>query len=171
MASITRCGTCVPPGPSRKTAGCLLIVCASAGNCERTQARSIAVDEEEDEEACSAIGIADILNESVVSARVVTGSTQFRRGRDSLPHNRRDIRCPPLKGRLFLRNSASLKRCPDTKRGGTAGGPFRILLRGALGRIRLPALAFVRGVQPDARYSCRFLDQVVGGLSSVARHH
>ena len=52
-----------------------MIVCASAGNCERTQARSIAVDEEEDEEACSAIGIADILNESVVSARVVTGST------------------------------------------------------------------------------------------------
>jgi len=74
MASITRCGTCVPPGPSRKTAGCLLIVCASAGNCERTQARSSAVDEEEeDEEACSAIGIADILNESVVSARAVTG--------------------------------------------------------------------------------------------------
>src|ERR1700675_2197249 len=62
MASITCCGTCVPPGPSRKTAGCLLTVCASAGNCERTQVRSNAVDEEE---ACSAIGIADILNEEV----------------------------------------------------------------------------------------------------------
>src|SRR6266852_7797527 len=64
MASITCCGTCVPPGPSRKTAGCLLIVCASAGNCERTQARSRATDEDK-EEACSAIGIADILIESV----------------------------------------------------------------------------------------------------------
>src|SRR5208282_1446013 len=60
MASITCCGTCVPPGPSRKTAGCPLTVCASAGNCERTQARSNAVDAEE-EEACSAMGIADIL--------------------------------------------------------------------------------------------------------------
>src|SRR6266436_9564511 len=70
MASITCRGTCVPPGPSRKTAGCPLTVCASAGNCERTQVRSSAVEEEE---ACSAIGIADILNERVVSARVVTG--------------------------------------------------------------------------------------------------
>src|ERR1700730_3119923 len=58
MASITCCGTCVPPGPSRKTAGCPLTVCASEGNCERTQVRSSEV-----EEACSAIGIgADILN-------------------------------------------------------------------------------------------------------------
>src|ERR1039458_7075509 len=40
--------------------GCSLIVWASAGNCERTQARSRAVDEEE-EEVCSAIGIVDIL--------------------------------------------------------------------------------------------------------------
>src|SRR5258708_10126011 len=70
MASITCCGTCVPPGPSRKTAGCPLTVCASAGNCERTQVGSSAVDEEE---ACSAMGIADILNESAVSVRVVTG--------------------------------------------------------------------------------------------------
>src|SRR5258707_12568668 len=62
MASITCCGTCVPPGPSRKTAGCPLTVCASAGNCERTQARSSATDEDK-EEACSAIGIADILIE------------------------------------------------------------------------------------------------------------
>src|ERR1043166_5688542 len=58
MASMTRCGTCVPPGPSRKTAGCPLTVCASEGNCERTQVRSSEV-----EEACSAIGIGgDILN-------------------------------------------------------------------------------------------------------------
>src|ERR1035441_2686175 len=67
MASITRCGTCVPPGPSRKTAGCPLIVCARAGNCERTQVRSTAVDEE----ACSAIGIADIL---------IRGTGDWRRG-------------------------------------------------------------------------------------------
>src|SRR5713226_5548525 len=64
MASITCCGTCVPPGPSRKTAGCPLTVCASAGNCERTQARSSATDEDK-EEVCSAIGIADILIENV----------------------------------------------------------------------------------------------------------
>src|ERR1700746_2994615 len=84
MASITCCGTCVPPGPSRKTAACSLIVCASAGKCERTQARSSAVGD--DEEACSAIGIADILNESVVSARGLRGSAQFRRGAE--PHKR-----------------------------------------------------------------------------------
>src|SRR5450759_4285424 len=60
MASITCRGTCVPPGPSRKTAGCSLTVCESAGNCERTQVRSSAVDEEE---AGSAMGIADILME------------------------------------------------------------------------------------------------------------
>src|SRR6267142_1744963 len=58
MASITRWGTCVPPGPSRKAAGLPLTVCASDGNCERTQVRSSEV-----EEACSAIGIgADIVN-------------------------------------------------------------------------------------------------------------
>src|SRR5713101_8227730 len=64
MASITCCGTCVPPGPSRKTAGCPLTVCASAGNCERTQARSSATDEDK-EEVCTAIGITDILIEKV----------------------------------------------------------------------------------------------------------
>src|SRR5271167_1238726 len=65
MASITRCGTCVPPGPSRKTASFPLTVCASEGNCARTQARSSAVDIDIDEEAavCSAISIADILIE------------------------------------------------------------------------------------------------------------
>src|ERR1700675_5141725 len=100
MASITCCGTCVPPGPSRKTAGCLLIVCASAGNFERTQVRSSAVceDDDEDEEACSAIGIADILNESAVPARAVTALPKFLRGRAPPPHNRRDIGCPPLEG-------------------------------------------------------------------------
>src|SRR5712671_3910961 len=40
MASITRCGTCVPPGPSRKAAGCPLTVWESEGNWERTQVRS-----------------------------------------------------------------------------------------------------------------------------------
>lgn len=59
MASITRCGTCVPPGPSRKIAGRPLADGASAGNCERTQARSIAVEGED--EVCSAIGMTDIL--------------------------------------------------------------------------------------------------------------
>src|SRR5712691_2602929 len=43
MASTTRCGTCVPPGPSRKAAGCPLTVWASAGNWERTQVMSRAV--------------------------------------------------------------------------------------------------------------------------------
>src|SRR6266849_6172180 len=86
MASMTCCGTCVPPGPSRKTAGCPLTVCASAGNCERTQMRSSAVDEDE---ACSAIGIADILIESVEAD--VEGW-----------HERRRIRCPgPLEGQLI----------------------------------------------------------------------
>src|ERR1700675_4775319 len=92
MASITCCGTCVPPGPSRKTAGCLLIVCASAGNCERTQARSSAVDEEEeDEEACSAIGIADILNESVVSARGGDGALPGSGGAEPRHHTTAEI--------------------------------------------------------------------------------
>src|SRR5437588_937037 len=40
MASITRCGTCVPPGPSRKVAGWPLTVWASEGNWARTQVRS-----------------------------------------------------------------------------------------------------------------------------------
>src|SRR5712671_621452 len=40
MASMTRCGTCVPPGPSRNAAGCPLMVWESEGNWERTQARS-----------------------------------------------------------------------------------------------------------------------------------
>src|SRR5450759_4019563 len=70
MASITCCGTCVPPGPSRKTAGCPLTVWASAGNCERTQVRSRAVDKDE---ACSAIGIADILIRA--QPRVAPGSS------------------------------------------------------------------------------------------------
>src|ERR1700678_4083166 len=74
MASITRCGTCVPPGPSKKT-GCwfkcslIEMVCPSAGNCERTQPRSSAAGgdaadeakEEEKEADGSAIGMAAIL--------------------------------------------------------------------------------------------------------------
>src|SRR5229473_1372187 len=36
MASITRCGTCVPPGPSRNAAGCPFTVCEREGNCART---------------------------------------------------------------------------------------------------------------------------------------
>src|ERR1700735_3993255 len=40
MASITVCGTCVPPGPSRKTTGWPLTVCDKEGNWERTQAKS-----------------------------------------------------------------------------------------------------------------------------------
>src|SRR5437762_13094399 len=40
MASITRSGTCVPPGPSKNTAGLPSIVCAREGNWERTQVRS-----------------------------------------------------------------------------------------------------------------------------------
>src|SRR5258708_40294769 len=40
MASMTHCGTCVPPGPSRNAAGCPLTVWASEGNWERTQVRS-----------------------------------------------------------------------------------------------------------------------------------
>ena len=41
-----------------------MTVCASAGNCERTQARSSATDEDK-EEVCTAIGITDILIENV----------------------------------------------------------------------------------------------------------
>src|SRR5438132_3854601 len=37
---MTRCGTWVPPGPSRKAAGCPLTVCCNAGNWERTQSMS-----------------------------------------------------------------------------------------------------------------------------------
>src|ERR671923_3017353 len=40
MASMTRCGTCVPPGPSRKTAGWPFTVCDSEGNCDLTHAMS-----------------------------------------------------------------------------------------------------------------------------------
>jgi len=39
------------------------MVCASAGNCERTQVRSSALDDEDEQEVCSAMGIADILME------------------------------------------------------------------------------------------------------------
>src|ERR1700686_4802868 len=46
MASMTRCGTCVPPGPSRNAAVCPLTVWASEGNWERTQWRSRAVEAE-----------------------------------------------------------------------------------------------------------------------------
>src|SRR5216684_1487757 len=42
MASITRCGTCVPPGPSRNAAGCPLTVWAREGNCARTHRTSSA---------------------------------------------------------------------------------------------------------------------------------
>src|SRR5215469_10103926 len=37
MASITRCGTCVPPGASKNTAGLPFTVCCNAGNCRRIQ--------------------------------------------------------------------------------------------------------------------------------------
>src|SRR5690242_10855076 len=40
MASITRSGTWVPPGASKKTAGLPFIVSAREGNWERTQVRS-----------------------------------------------------------------------------------------------------------------------------------
>src|ERR1700688_2081765 len=40
MASMTRCGTCVPPGPSRNAAGCPLTVWASEGNWARMWVRS-----------------------------------------------------------------------------------------------------------------------------------
>src|SRR4051812_13523728 len=39
---MTRCGTCVPPGPSKNTAGWPFTVCDSAGNWLRIQARSSA---------------------------------------------------------------------------------------------------------------------------------
>jgi hypothetical protein len=73
-----------------------------------------------------------------------------------------------------------VKRCPDTKRGGTTSGLFSIRLRSAFsssllcsafGGIRLLAPAFVGGIQADARDSRRFLDQIVGGASFVSRHH
>src|SRR5579859_6052507 len=75
MASITRCGTCVPPGPSKKTAGhfleCSLTDWASAGNCARTQARSRGV--EVTEEVCSAMGMTNILMGGRVGGGVVLG--------------------------------------------------------------------------------------------------
>src|SRR5215470_2124969 len=37
---MTRCGTCVPPGPSRKVAGWPLTFRDKEGNCERTHSRS-----------------------------------------------------------------------------------------------------------------------------------
>lgn len=37
MASITRRGTCVPPGPSKKTAGWPFTICDNEGNWERNQ--------------------------------------------------------------------------------------------------------------------------------------
>src|SRR5579863_8744975 len=40
MASMTRWGTCVPPGPSRNTAGCPFTFCEREGNCDRTHVRS-----------------------------------------------------------------------------------------------------------------------------------
>src|SRR5215471_10910798 len=39
MASMTRSGTWVPPGPSRKAAGCPATVWEREGNCERMEAR------------------------------------------------------------------------------------------------------------------------------------
>lgn len=39
---MTRCGTCVPPGPSKNTAGWPFTVWASEGNCERMEAKSSA---------------------------------------------------------------------------------------------------------------------------------
>src|ERR1017187_8511071 len=52
MALMTRCATCVPPGPSRKAAGWPLTVWESEGNWERTWARSRVV-----EGAVSVVGI------------------------------------------------------------------------------------------------------------------
>src|SRR5579885_736797 len=40
MASITRCGTCVPPGPSRYAAGWPLTTRFKEGNCARTHSKS-----------------------------------------------------------------------------------------------------------------------------------
>src|SRR6476646_5072281 len=40
---MTRCGTWVPPGPSRNAAGCPFTWREKDGNCERTQARSSAL--------------------------------------------------------------------------------------------------------------------------------
>src|SRR5580693_9138124 len=100
MATITCRGTCVPPGPSKKTAGWPLTGWASEGNCERTQSRSRVVDEEA--EVCSAMGIADIL---------IEGGT-----RTGLPPRiiRHSMRNP--KGRSDSGESTvSLKRYSDTK--------------------------------------------------------
>jgi hypothetical protein len=55
----------------------------------------------DEEEACSAVGIADILNESVVSARVVTGLCPVPAGQSPPPHNRRDIGCLAPKGAVI----------------------------------------------------------------------
>src|ERR1700681_720717 len=94
MASITCWGTCVPPGPSRKTAGWPLTVCANDGNCERTQVRSRV-----EEETCSTVGIGgDIVNRtgSKVGPSAWCGSHLLRGGwieeRDRLrPRVRADL--------------------------------------------------------------------------------
>src|ERR1039458_2083705 len=79
MAAITWRGTWVPPGASRKTAGCPLTVCARAGNCERTQVRSSLV-----EEAGSAMSIADILMEEARESVWWRGFAPPRRGEPRL---------------------------------------------------------------------------------------
>src|SRR5579862_7637849 len=72
-------GTCVPPGPSIKTAGWPLTDCASAGNWARTHARSSGARSNAADgggEVCSAIAIADILIEDSLIEECATMATQ-----------------------------------------------------------------------------------------------
>jgi hypothetical protein len=84
----------------------------------------------------------------------------------------------------FEESAVSLKRYPDTKPGCGTGalryetGAFpqgarpalASLLCNALGRMGFD-FSFIGGIQPDARYSRRFLEQIAGGARSVSSHH
>src|ERR1700728_53451 len=72
MASMTRCGTCVPPGPSRKTAGWALTVWARAGNWARMWVRSRAVG------AVSVVGIVSNVSSNIPNDSLDRVRTRLR---------------------------------------------------------------------------------------------
>src|SRR5579863_2758176 len=96
MASMTRCGTCVPPGPSRNAAGCPLTVWDREGNWARMAARS---------RAGASVSVVDMAIYFYHGWRSRYDSTRLKRLRkNSLASGFRE-------GHEFTRAAKSLKLC------------------------------------------------------------
>src|ERR1700686_2043545 len=143
MASITRRGPCVPPGPSRNTAGYLaegpVTVCVSAGNCERIHTRSngrFAAVEVVCEMVWSAVGMADIVIQGFVRLAFVLAAVgvirrdgglyhREHRGTQGVNHHRgkqglklRRRKCFTGEGFPWRTDNPTVAECQATRSGG-----------------------------------------------------